>query len=151
QRAGDIAKAELLLNRALNQAPNAPSLLNNLGAVYGAQGRSAEAEALARRIVAEYPDYIFGRTNMVSYLIQEGKLDEAQALIEPLLRRTRMHVGEFGALAGAQCSILLAQGNPKAAEGWLNMWEQADADHPLIPAYRSKLRAAARAKRPKKR
>lgn len=36
-----------------------------------------------------------------------------------------MHFGEFGAVASAQVSLLIAEGKFDAAESWLEMWEQA--------------------------
>lgn len=145
-RAGDAATAERLLTRALERAPGDPSLLNNLGAAYGQLGRSAEARAIAERIHAEHPDYLFGCTNLVIYLVQDGKLDEAQALIDPLLQRRKLHTSELAAIMGAQVNIFLARGNSEAARSWLDMWEQVDPDHPHIPLFRSRLRPARRQK-----
>lgn len=149
-RAGDPYKTERLLKQALEQCPDDPSLLNNLGAAYGQQGRLEEAEAIARRLVAEHPDYLFGITNLVPYLLDEGKVTEAQELINPLLQRRRMHVREFGAMAGAQVNILLVEGKFDGAESWLELWEQADPDHPHIDYYRDRLREARRSRRRKR-
>lgn len=142
QRAGDPLKAERLLKRALELAPDEPSLLNNLGAAYGLLGRIAESEAIARRLIAEHPDYLFGMTNMVPYLLEEGKLDEAQAMIDPLMKRTRMHFSEFGAVASAQINIHLAKNNLEAAESWLDMIAKAVPDYPHIEHFKARLRAA---------
>jgi tetratricopeptide (TPR) repeat protein len=145
-RSGDAAKAERLLRRALEQAPGDPSLLNNLGGALDALGRGGEAETIARRLVAEHPDYLFGRTNLVHYLLEEGKVDEAQALIDPLLKRQRMHQGEFGALAAAQVNILIVRGERDGARSWLAMWEQLDPDNPNIELFRARLKPARQGK-----
>jgi tetratricopeptide (TPR) repeat protein len=145
--AGQASKAERLLLQALAEVPNDPSLLNNLGAVYAYLGRLEEAELIARRLVAEYPDYLFGLTNMVHYLLLEGKLAEAQALIDPLLRLKRIHVSEFTSLAAAQVSILLAEGKFDGATSWLELWQQADAEHPHLAYYWGKLREAQQSRR----
>jgi tetratricopeptide (TPR) repeat protein len=57
---GDADRAEGLLERALTIQPNAPELLNNLGAAYEVQGRRKEAVAMGERIYREHPDYFFG-------------------------------------------------------------------------------------------
>ena len=147
---GDTGKAERLLKQALERAPDDPGLLNNLGAVYGQVGRLKEAEVIVRRLAAEHPDYLFGITNRVPYLIDEGKLAEAQALIDPLLQRKRMHIGEFGAVAAAQASILIAEGKFDGAKSWLDMWEQVNPEHPHIDHYRGKLQEARRERRRKR-
>jgi tetratricopeptide (TPR) repeat protein len=149
-RAGDARKAERLLTQALAQFPNDPSLLNNLGAAHGELGRHSEAEAIARQLVAEQPDYLFGITNLVPYLIAEGKLAQAQALLDPLLRRQRMHISEFGALAAAQADIFIAEGKFDDAERWLELWERADPEHPHVAHSWGKLRNAKRVSRRKR-
>lgn len=147
---GNFKQGERLLLKALELMPDEPTLLNNLAAAYGPQGRDAEAEAIARRLVAEHPDYLFGRTNLVPYLIQAGQVDEAEALIRPLLQRQRLHFGEFGALAGAQIAVDIAQGKLDGAESWIKMWEQAIPDHPHLQIYRARLREARRQARRKR-
>lgn len=72
--------------------------------------RHPQVAAIARRLAAEPPDYLVWVTNLVPYLISEGKLAEAQALIDPLLPRKRMHIGKFGAVATAQVSVFFAEG-----------------------------------------
>jgi tetratricopeptide (TPR) repeat protein len=151
QGEGNYTRAEQLLQQALAQAPSEPGLLNNLGALYGKTGRNAEAKAIITRLATEHPDYVFGRTNFVPYLIDEGKIDEAKALIEPLMRRSQMHLSEFGAVASAQVSIALAEGNLEAAESWLGMWEQAYPDHPHLEIFRNRLQQARRTGRKRRR
>jgi hypothetical protein len=149
-RVGDASKSERLLTQALAQDPDDPSLRNNLSATYSWLGRLKEAEAITRQIVAEHPDYLFGITNLIPYLINEGKVAEAQALIDPLLRRKRMHFGEFGAVASAQVSLLIAEERFDAAESWLEMWEQAHPEPLHIDYYRSMLRQARPGRRRKR-
>jgi hypothetical protein len=45
-----------------------------------------------------------------------GAIPLDNTLIDPLLRRKRMHFGELGAVASAQMSLLLAEGKLDTAE-----------------------------------
>ena len=75
--------------------------------------------------------------------VAQQKIDEAAALLEPLLARRRFHHGEFGALAGAQIVVLLARGDQASARSWLEMWAAADSEHPEIAGWRRRLAASA--------
>jgi hypothetical protein len=68
-------------------------------------------------------------------------------VIDPLLRLKRMHVSEFTSLAAAQVSILLAEGKFDGATSWLELWQQADAEHPHLAYYWGKLREAQQSRR----
>jgi hypothetical protein len=79
-----------------------------------------------------------------------GRSDEAQTIIDPLLRHTRLHISEFGALMGSQVSICIEQRNTNAAQNWLDMWAQVDPDHPHIFIFRLRLLAAGSRRRSKR-
>jgi tetratricopeptide (TPR) repeat protein len=136
---GDGERAEGLLKRALEQEPTAPDLLNNLANAYLAQGREDEARALMREIHERDPDYLFGRVNVAQQHIERGELDRARELLLPLLSRRRLHFSELAALCMGQMSLFLAEGNRAAARQWLQLWENADPDHPQIPEWRERI------------
>jgi tetratricopeptide (TPR) repeat protein len=138
--ANDGKTGERLLKQALEKEPDAPDLLNNLAQAYILQHRLAEADALVRDIHERFPDYLFGRTHMAQQYIRDGKLDQAKAMLEPLLTRHRLHFTEFAALAVAHIELLLAQGNRDGARSWLDLWEQADPDHPGISQMRRRMK-----------
>lgn len=137
-RSNELQRAETVLLQALELETQSPDLANNLAAVYKAQGRDAEAAALARQNYERHPDYLFGRVRMASVLIEDGQLDEAQQLLDPLLTRTRLHVSEFLALCGGQIDLLLARGQKDSARTWFDMMEAAEPDHPSTQHYRTK-------------
>jgi predicted Zn-dependent protease len=77
---------------------------------------------------------------MAQQYTQEGKVDEAEALLQPLLARRRLHFTEFAALACAEIDLWLAKGNREAARSWLKLWEQADPDNPNLPIMRRRVK-----------
>jgi tetratricopeptide (TPR) repeat protein len=121
-------EAEALLKEMIEAAPDFPGPYNQLAVAYEMQGRHEEVMRLGREILQRFPDYFFGRANMARLLAVEGDIDEATALIEPLLERQRMHIAEFQALAQAQMEILLAENNTAAARSWLHMWMEIVGD-----------------------
>jgi tetratricopeptide (TPR) repeat protein len=136
----DAERAEELFRQALQQAPDSPDLLNNLATAYKLQGREAEGNALIHQIHERHPGYLFARANIALEHIQNGELDRARELLQPLLERKRLHYSELAALLGAEIELCLAQGNRDAARTWLEMWESVDPDHPALAQARERLR-----------
>jgi tetratricopeptide (TPR) repeat protein len=137
---GDPARAEEVYQRARELEPDAPDVLNNLAAAYEAMKRHTDAVTLLRQIHQRFPDYLFARVAMAKLFIVDGRLDEAKALLDPLLSRKRFHSSEFSALASAQIDYLLAQKQKDGARSWFEMWQKAVPDSPLLQYYRRKLR-----------
>jgi tetratricopeptide (TPR) repeat protein len=137
---GNPGKAETLLKQALEVEPDAPDLLNNLGAVYAKQGREAEAEAMLFKIRQEHPDYFFGIVGMANHHTIRGETEEAKALLDPLLARSRLHFSEFATLCVGYIQLFLAEGNPEGAQGWLEMWASADPDNPNLAHWRRRIK-----------
>lgn len=133
---GNAVRAEQLLRRALKMAPNDTSLLYNLSVALGYQGRKAEHRKLVEEIHESDPDYLFARAQMARFLLESGDLEKASEMLEPLLRRRRLHFTEMAALTGAQIELLLKQGRSDAAKSWLSMFEQVCPDHPDIEVLR---------------
>jgi tetratricopeptide (TPR) repeat protein len=136
---GDGVKGERLLKQALELAPDHPSILNNLAAAYGIQGKIEESEKLIEEIHQKFPDYFFGRTNLATHYARRGRVDEAEELLKPLLNYKRLHFSEYSALCGAQIELALARKNRQAARSWIQMWEQADPDNPQLARFRLRI------------
>lgn len=136
---GDPVKSEQLLNQAIEIAPNHPSLLNNLAATYGRQGKIEESDKLIAEIRQRFPDYFFGITNEAMNLASDGKSDEAEELVKPLLQLKRLHVTELASLCGVQIEIAIARRNRGSAQGWIQMWESVAPDDPRLELMRSRV------------
>ncbi len=140
--AGNAQKAEELFTAALEEYPNDPAILNNLATSYQAQKRLEDYREMIRYVHEQHPDYLFARVNMARIAVMDGKLEEARAILEPLIKQRRLHVSEFSAIAGAQIELLLHEGEDKGAQAWLQMWEQIAPDHPNIAALKPRLEIA---------
>ncbi|MGF1536997.1 MAG: tetratricopeptide repeat protein [Elainellaceae cyanobacterium] len=135
----DAVEAEALMNQALEIVPDAPDLLNNLAMAYQAQGREDETEDLIRDIAERYPDYTFARVSLAKMHLMDGDVDEAEALLLPMLKRDRFHFLEFSAFSDAYIEMLVAKKQKDAARSWLGMWEQVDGDDLRLARWQRKL------------
>jgi Tfp pilus assembly protein PilF len=138
-RENDLTRAEQLMRRALAAEPNSPSILNNLGMVYTAQGRTDEAEALFKQMVRDHPDYFFGQIGLANRHTIQGDYDQAQKILQTLAARQRLHFSEFAALAAAHIQLCLAEGLIEGAEGWLRMWADLDDQSPQLAHWRQQI------------
>jgi tetratricopeptide (TPR) repeat protein len=125
----DPVTAERLLKQALAVRPDAPGLVNNLAVAYGQLGRKAEAEALLRQNYRNHSDYFFGIIGMAGLYVNEGKFEQAETLLKPLLSLPRLHITEFAALCMAHIQLYHAKKMPEAVQTWLDMWTQIDPDN----------------------
>jgi len=135
-RAGEHARAAELLERARAAVPDSPSILNNLTLAYMQLGRQAEGEALATELFARFPDYFFARIAQARKALLARDADGAQALLDPLLARTHLHITEATALFSTLAEVQLARGEPDGADTWLNMLERVAPDDSALPHLR---------------
>jgi tetratricopeptide (TPR) repeat protein len=107
---GQRAKAQQLMEKLLPRYPDYPRVLTAVAVLREAGGEPIEHWAPLIRHAAEIdPDYFFARTALVKLLAAEGKVDEARALLAPLLELKEMHSSEWRSLILAQ--IHLANAN----------------------------------------
>lgn len=106
-------RTTMALSRHMERfAPNAPTVLNRLGATLGEQGHLDEAVDYLRRAVAAAPEYAEARFNLGLLLANEGRVDEA--LPELLAAQTRSPDDpEAACLIGV---LLTRNGKPAEAE-----------------------------------
>jgi tetratricopeptide (TPR) repeat protein len=136
----DFARAERLAHEALALAPDDPTLHNHLIAALQGQDRDQEAQVLIRQLAERFPDYLFGRVSMARLCAREGKTDEANRWLEPLLSREQFHYSEFAALCVAQIELMIAERKFDGAQSWLRIWEQVIPDDPRQDVFRRQLR-----------
>jgi tetratricopeptide (TPR) repeat protein len=137
--AEDAKQAEALLKKALEVEPEAADLLNNLAVSYQLQDRMDEARELLEQIRSQYPDYVLAPVSLAQLHLQEGKIEEAETLLKPMLTRKRFHFDDFAAFSNVYLQLLMAQKNKEAAKAWLQLWQQVTPDHPLIKTWKMRL------------
>jgi len=131
----DPARAETLLKRALELEPDAPDLLNNLAAVYSYQRREAEANTIIHAVLRSTPTTSLPATNEAKLLLPAGKIDQAQELVQPLLKQQRYHISEFGALAAAQIEVCLARKEKEARAHGMKSLQGVDPESVYLEVY----------------
>lgn len=134
-------EAEALLLQALELEPDAPDLKNNLAMAYGLQGDIERAEEMVHDIHRQHPDYLFATLGVARMHIRDGELDEAKALLEPLLARKRFHTSEFTQLCQAEIDYWTTKGEQEGARAWLDLWQQIDPQDPNLLKWQARLRA----------
>jgi tetratricopeptide (TPR) repeat protein len=138
-RCGAPAAAEQLLHEAIALEPDSPELLNNLAAVYEAQGRREAARRLTEECHRKHPEYLFARVNVAHFRLQAGDVAEAKRLVHPLLFRRRLQASQFAALAAVHVAIHVAEGEMAAARLWFEVWQKYLPTHPGLAAWRGRL------------
>ncbi len=134
---GDPAKGERLLKQAIEIAPDIPALHNNLMLAYDKQGKAVEAHNLFAEIRRRFPEYLFGITSEAIRLARDGKPDEAEKVLDPLLQRKRLRPTEVTSLCSAKIEVAIALKNREAAQGWIQIWESVLPNDPNLERHRS--------------
>lgn len=76
---------------------------------------------------------------MARLKITEGKIEEGEALLEPLRSRKRFHFSEFGNFCNAQIELFIAKKQKDKANAWLQMWENLDPENPELMRWKIRL------------
>jgi Flp pilus assembly protein TadD len=79
---GDNKMAREFFEKALELAPNEPSVMNNLALTYALDGDAAKAEGMLRRATAAGGDTSKVRQNLALVLGVQGRFDEAKQVAE---------------------------------------------------------------------
>lgn len=132
-------QAQQLLEQAIAQEPDSPTLLNNLALALEMQGQSEEAKAMILDIHRRFPDYFFGILGMARLATIDGDYAAARSLLDGLMQRRKLHYSEYDALCMAQIDLCLAENNKDAARSWFEMWESVDPDNPKLEMHRWRL------------
>lgn len=122
--------------------PTIPILRNHLAGALQASGDIDRAASMLEETARRFPDYLFGFANWVIWLLQEQRLDEARALLEPEGGPARMtfvaydpqrevfHLTEVVAYTAMVGHYLLSTGRRREAERCLSMCLDLAPDHP---------------------
>jgi len=114
---GDLEKARVLFDEYLEENPNDPVTLNNLGVLLAQEGKNEEAEAAWKKAAEFSDDYAGALQNYATHLLQKDRYAEATPIAKKLLKVAPESVDAHNLMA----IILLRQKAYEAAEGHLKI------------------------------
>jgi len=80
----EIEQAEELFERVLELDPNVKEAYNNLGTIYARREEHERAKEMFKQAVEIDPLYVYPLCNLVNYMLDEERVEDAEALLEPL-------------------------------------------------------------------
>lgn len=93
--AGKLQQAQTEYERLLKQYPTETSIYTNLAYIYSKLGKGEkEVERLMERALAVNPDYLIGRCNLATLMLDQNRIEEAENLLKGLERREQLHTDE---------------------------------------------------------
>lgn len=120
-----LQKSRVILQQLIKQYPHEDFLRGNFAATWEYEDRDRcikEYESTLK----DFPDYLFARCMLAKHRIEDGKLDEAQALIGDLWQTTKeFHISEYILISGVNAYLLAEQGNKDGALSYFKGVEQA--------------------------
>ncbi|MGG7055190.1 tetratricopeptide repeat protein [Nitrosomonas sp. ANs5] len=134
-----LEAAERLFKEIITEAPDFYSAYNQLAVAYEKQGRNQEARALIEETHKRFPDYLFARAGLARIKARDKELEAARNLLKPLLKRPKLHISEFRALARAEIDIALADNQTETARTWLEIWQQVEDDNPELIEWKMRI------------
>lgn len=138
-QADKLDAAEKLVEEIIAAEPDFPTAHSYRAVIAEQRGDTVQVRQLTEEIYARFPDYFFARLAVARLHIQDKRLEEAEALLNPLLKQDELHISEFRGLASAQMELALAKDQPAAARSWLDMWQEIDEDDPQLWYWRQRL------------
>jgi tetratricopeptide (TPR) repeat protein len=101
-----LEKAERMFQRALALDPRAKEAYNNLGAIYAGRREHERAKEMYRKALEVDPTYVYPCCSLATYLLEEGDIEGAEAMLAPLTNLTRLLPQEMAYLSYTQARIL---------------------------------------------
>ena len=115
----DHATAERLFHRALDLDAGAKEAYNNLGTIYARRGEHAQAREMFHAALEVDPLYVLPRCNQAMYLLDDGDVDGATAMLSPLADVARFHPQEMAFYSYTQARVSIHQEDYEAARNAL--------------------------------
>ena len=143
-RRGNGPAAEKIFREVVALDPDFPIAAHNLAAALllnPDDQRTAEAKQILQDLHKRFPDYFFARTSLAKLAILDGRPDDAQEMIQPLMTLTRQHLSEAMALASVNAEIAIAKNRLDSARISLGMMQQLDENDPRVRHLEDRLAA----------
>lgn len=116
--------------------PNVPHFKNHLSCAHNNLGNRKKAFEVNEWIIKEHPDYLFGKLNKASRLIDEERYDEIPRVLSDLMdiqdlypERNVFHINEVLSFNKIAVMYFLATGNMEVAESRYAIMKELDSEH----------------------
>jgi len=124
------------LTKLIIKYPTVPILKNYLSIVYNDQGNFQKAQELNKWILAEHPDYLFGRLNEANICIENNEPEKVPAILGEALEikslypdREVFHLAEVTGYFKTVIRYLAAIENLELAENRLKLLQKIAPEH----------------------
>jgi tetratricopeptide (TPR) repeat protein len=132
----DLDEAERLFQQALEREPRATAAYDNLGSLYANRGEHERAREMFQAALEIDPLDVFARCSLALYLLDEGDVKGAEAMIAPLADVQRLHPQDMAYLTYTRAHILLERGDideaRRALELALEIYPEYDLAQDLL-------------------
>src|SRR5690606_10924577 len=82
-------------------------------------------------------------TRLARHYIAKGRIEDANAIMEPIKRLRQMHVTEYAAICIVRIEMELAANDTDTASKVLRNWEQVDSENAMVEVMRERIRRQA--------
>ena len=116
--------------------PKVPALYNFLAIAFEKSQMKEEALALVKETYEKFPDYLFGKINYCSFLIKDGKVEDAAEILDNKFEiklqcpdRKVFHITEVTSFMVMATSYFIATDNMDIAESHFKALKSIDPKH----------------------
>ncbi|TEU17156.1 MAG: tetratricopeptide repeat protein [Anaerolineales bacterium] len=128
---GDYDLAERLLQKALKLDPGVKQAYNNLGAIHAHREEHDRAKEMFQKALELDPLYPIPRCNLAAYLLQDGDVEGAEAMLEPLADAPPHHAQDIAFYSYTRARILFRKEEYDATRWALRAALKASPDYQL--------------------
>ncbi|MEM9543237.1 MAG: tetratricopeptide repeat protein [Cyanobacteria bacterium P01_E01_bin.42] len=132
-------KAEEIFKQALELNPEARDLNYNLAIAYQLQDRDKEAEEICQQLYDRDPDYPFARIALAKYHLDRKEIEDAEALVQPMIQWKSMNYLAFHFLCQVNIEIGLMKKEMEKARSWLSIWKQVSPEDAKIEYWEARI------------
>lgn len=127
-----LDQAEEIYQRILGLDPECCAAYNNLANIRSIQGDQVGMRQYIEKSLEINPDYPNGRCNLALLYLKEGRLEEAENLVTPLLERRQFAEFELKVYNIVMAHLHLHRGNLEAVETAVKFLREQSPEDPLV-------------------
>jgi Flp pilus assembly protein TadD len=137
-----LAEAEKLYHRILTLEPQAKEAYNNLATIYARQEKDAQARAMLQKAIEIDPLYVMPRCNLAIYLLNDGKVEEAEDMMAPLVDVSQLNPQEMALMSYIHARIHIEHNEVDQARNALEIALKVYPDYEPAKALHDQLATA---------